>query len=47
MSSSFTTDGKGGHEMKIDKVEGVMPKKNKQKVLWLMLPDDICLISSS
>ena len=33
--------------MKIDKVEGVMPKKKNQKVLWLMLPDDICLIPSS
>ena len=51
--SSFARDGKGGHGWKLDKVKPafkvLMPclQKPLKKKLWLMLPDEICLTSSS
>ena len=52
--SSFATDGKDGHELKLEKVgptfssfSQICRQKSPKKKLWLVLPDEICLISSS
>ena len=49
--SSVSTDGKDGHGLKLEKVgpffQGLMLYlQNHQKILWLVLLDDICLKSS-
>ena len=51
--SSVAADGKDGHGLKLEKVGltfsslNTLPTKITKKVLWLLLPNEICFISSS
>ena len=51
--SSVAADSKDGHGLKLEKVGltfsslNTLPTKITKKVLWLLLPNEICFISSS
>ena len=51
--SSVAADGKDGHGLKLEKVGltfsslNTLLTKITKKVLWLLLPNEICFISSS
>ena len=51
--SSVVADSKDGHGLKLEKVGltfsslNTLPTKITKKVLWLLLPNEICFISSS